>query len=177
MAEWRGRPQDRVYPVIFIGAIVVKVRDGQVVNRPINVVIGVSCSGERDILGLWAGDGGEGRSSGWRCSPRSRTAADAVSRVATMAVARASPQTADTWRTSCGQPALITYRGTTELVHFGRPDQRPASRGDRCSPRTRIDIGIGIGRRLDRSGRFVVRVGHDAAVRSSCGSSRGVVGG
>ena len=60
MAEWRDRPLDRVYPVIFIDAIVVKVRDGQVVNRPIYVVIGVSCSGERDILGLWAGDGGEG---------------------------------------------------------------------------------------------------------------------
>ena len=60
MTEWRNRPLDRVYPVIFIDAIVVKVRDGQVVNRPIYVVIGVSVDGERDILGLWAGDGGEG---------------------------------------------------------------------------------------------------------------------
>jgi transposase-like protein len=46
--------------VIFIDAIVVKVRDGQVVNRPIYVVIGVTVHGERDILGLWAGDGSEG---------------------------------------------------------------------------------------------------------------------
>src|SRR5690348_12700640 len=38
----------------------VKVRDGQVTNRPIYVVIGVTVHGERDILGLWAGDGGEG---------------------------------------------------------------------------------------------------------------------
>lgn len=60
MTEWRNRPLDRVYPVIFIDAIVVKVRDGQVVNRPIYVVIGVTVNGERDILGLWAGDGGEG---------------------------------------------------------------------------------------------------------------------
>jgi putative transposase len=60
MTEWRNRPLDRVYPVIFIDALVVKVRDGQVVNRPIYVVIGVSINGERDILGLWAGDGGEG---------------------------------------------------------------------------------------------------------------------
>ncbi len=37
-----------------------KIRDGQVANRPIYVVIGVTCGGERDILGLWAGDGGEG---------------------------------------------------------------------------------------------------------------------
>jgi putative transposase len=60
MVEWCNRPLDRVYPVIFIDAIVVKIRDGQVTNRPIYVVIGVSVNGERDILGLWAGDGSEG---------------------------------------------------------------------------------------------------------------------
>jgi putative transposase len=60
MAEWRNRPLDAVYPVIFIDAIHVKVRDGQVTNRPVYVVIGVTVHGERDILGLWAGDGGEG---------------------------------------------------------------------------------------------------------------------
>jgi putative transposase len=60
MTEWLTRPLDEVYPVIFIDAMVVKVRDGQVTNRPIYVVIGVTVNGERDILGLWAGDGGEG---------------------------------------------------------------------------------------------------------------------
>ena len=60
MTEWCNRPLDRVYPVVFVDAIVVKVRDGQVVNRPVYVAIGVSVNGERDILGLWAGDGGEG---------------------------------------------------------------------------------------------------------------------
>jgi transposase-like protein len=60
MTEWCNRPLDRVYPVIFIDAINVKVRDGQVTNRPIYVVLGVTVNGERDILGLWAGDGGEG---------------------------------------------------------------------------------------------------------------------
>jgi putative transposase len=60
MTEWRHRPLDRVYPVLFIDAIMVKVRDGQVVNRPIYVAIGVTVNGERDILGLWAGDGTEG---------------------------------------------------------------------------------------------------------------------
>src|SRR3954462_826639 len=60
MTGWATRPLDPVYPVIFIDAIVVKVRDGQVRNKPIYVVIGVTVSGERDILGLWAGDGGEG---------------------------------------------------------------------------------------------------------------------
>ncbi len=60
MTEWQNRPLDRVYPVVFIDAIHVKVRDGQVTNRPVYVAIGVSVNGERDILGLWAGDGGEG---------------------------------------------------------------------------------------------------------------------
>ncbi|MFJ4651024.1 IS256 family transposase [Nocardia sp. NPDC088792] len=60
MVDWCNRPLDAVYPVLFIDAIHVKIRDGQVANRPIYVVIGVTTAGERDILGLWAGDGGEG---------------------------------------------------------------------------------------------------------------------
>jgi transposase-like protein len=60
MVEWQNRPLDPVYPVIFIDAIVVKIREGQVANRPIYVAVGVTVDGTRDILGLWAGDGGEG---------------------------------------------------------------------------------------------------------------------
>jgi putative transposase len=60
MTAWCNRPLDAVYPVILIDAIMVKVRDGQVRNKPIYVVIGVTVTGERDTLGLWAGDGGEG---------------------------------------------------------------------------------------------------------------------
>ncbi len=60
MSEWQNRPLDPVYPVIFIDAIVVKIREGQVANRPIYVAVGVTVDGTRDILGLWAGDGGEG---------------------------------------------------------------------------------------------------------------------
>lgn len=60
MTEWQNRPLDSVYPVIFIDAIHVKVRDGQVTNRPFYVVIGVTVEGRRDILGIWAGVGGEG---------------------------------------------------------------------------------------------------------------------
>ena len=66
MAEWQNRPLDPVYPVIFIDAINVKIRDGKVANRPIYVALAVTCEGHRDILGLWAGEalgdrrGGEG---------------------------------------------------------------------------------------------------------------------
>ena len=49
-----------MYPVIFIDAIHVKIRDGQVANRPVYTAIGVNVDGERDILGLWVGTGAEG---------------------------------------------------------------------------------------------------------------------
>lgn len=60
MVEWQNRPLDRVYPVVLIDAIVVKIRDGQVANRPVYAAVGVTVDGKRDILGLWVGTGGEG---------------------------------------------------------------------------------------------------------------------
>jgi len=61
MVAWQNRPLDRVYPVLLIDAIVVKIRDGQVANRPIYVAMGVNMDGERDVLGMWVGPtGGEG---------------------------------------------------------------------------------------------------------------------
>ena len=60
MNDWTSRPLESTYAAIFIDAIVVKVRDGQVANRPFYAAIGVTLAGERDILGLWAGTGGEG---------------------------------------------------------------------------------------------------------------------
>ena len=60
MNDWSARPLEETYAAIFIDAIVVKVRDGQVANRPFYAAIGVTLAGERDILGLWAGTGGEG---------------------------------------------------------------------------------------------------------------------
>jgi len=60
LGQWQARPLDGVYPVVFIDAIHVKIRDGQVANRPVYVALAVTVDGGRDILGLWAGDGGEG---------------------------------------------------------------------------------------------------------------------
>jgi putative transposase len=60
MQAWQQRPLDGIYAAVFIDAIMVKVRDGQVANRPIYAAIGVTLAGEKDILGLWAGTGGEG---------------------------------------------------------------------------------------------------------------------
>ena len=60
LAEWQSRPLDAVYPVMFIDAINVKIREGQVANRPIYVALAVTTEGTRDILGLWAGEHGDG---------------------------------------------------------------------------------------------------------------------
>jgi putative transposase len=60
MAEWQSRPLDAVYAVMFIDAINVKIREGQVANRPIYLALGVTVDGERDVLGLWAGEHGDG---------------------------------------------------------------------------------------------------------------------
>jgi transposase-like protein len=60
LGVWQSRPLDSVYPVVFVDAIHVKIRDGKVANRPIYTVVGVTVAGERDILGLWVGDGSEG---------------------------------------------------------------------------------------------------------------------
>jgi putative transposase len=60
LADWQSRPLDPVYAVLFLDAIYVKIRDGQVANRPIYVALAVTADGERDILGLWAGEHGDG---------------------------------------------------------------------------------------------------------------------
>jgi putative transposase len=60
MTDWCHRPLDSVYPVVFVDAVYVKIRESQVVNRPIYVALAVTTNGEREILGLWAGDGSEG---------------------------------------------------------------------------------------------------------------------
>jgi len=60
MQTWVARPLEQVYAAVFIDAIMVKVRDGQVANRPVYAAIGVTLAGDKDVLGLWAGTGGEG---------------------------------------------------------------------------------------------------------------------
>ena len=55
LQEWQSRPLDQVYPVIFIDALMVKIRDGVVANRPVYLAIGIDCDGAKHVLGLWVG--------------------------------------------------------------------------------------------------------------------------
>jgi putative transposase len=61
LREWQSRPLDAVYPIIYIDALVVKVRtSGTVINRAAYLAVGVDVEGRKHVLGVWLGDGGEG---------------------------------------------------------------------------------------------------------------------
>jgi putative transposase len=122
MAEWQNRPLDRACPVLFVDAINVKIRDGQVANRPIYVVMAVTVEGHRDILGIWAGDGGEGcqvLAAGVHRAeePRHRRRADAGLRRAQGAA-------------GCGGDGLPRTIVQTCVVHLLRGSFRYAARQD-----------------------------------------------
>lgn len=61
LREWQARPLDAMYPVIYLDAIVVKVRtDGRVTNRPVYIAMAIDLDGAKHVLGLWLGNGDEG---------------------------------------------------------------------------------------------------------------------
>lgn len=55
LTEWQSRALDSVFPVVFIDALMVKVRDGVVANRPVYLAIGIDCEGMKQVLGMWVG--------------------------------------------------------------------------------------------------------------------------
>lgn len=61
LRDWQNRPLDPVWPILYIDALVVKVRDGgTVINKAAYVALGVDAEGRKHVLGIWMGDGGEG---------------------------------------------------------------------------------------------------------------------
>ena len=51
---WAARPLEDVYPVIFLDAMVLKIREGgSVQRRACYLALGVTVEGERDVLGMW----------------------------------------------------------------------------------------------------------------------------
>lgn len=72
MRAWQSRPLDRVYPVVLIDVIVMKVRRGStsaigaaVVSRPVYVAMGINLDGVREVLGMWVGSSSEEGSKPW----------------------------------------------------------------------------------------------------------------
>jgi putative transposase len=53
---WQSRPLEAVYPILYLDALHVKIREaGHVQNRAIYVALGVQLNGNKEVLGLWAG--------------------------------------------------------------------------------------------------------------------------
>jgi putative transposase len=51
---WQSRPLDPLYPIVYLDALVIKMRDnGQVQNRAVYVAIGITMEGQKEVLGLW----------------------------------------------------------------------------------------------------------------------------
>jgi len=51
---WQSRPLEEIYPIIYLDALVVKVRDGhQVRNRAAHIAVGVDLDGIKHVLGIW----------------------------------------------------------------------------------------------------------------------------
>lgn len=51
---WQSRPLDEIYPIVYLDALYVKMRDnGHVQNRAVHVAIGVNLEGRKEVLGLW----------------------------------------------------------------------------------------------------------------------------
>ena len=54
MREWQSRPLEPFYPVIYIDALVAKVRDGSAVrNKAVNIAVGIDDGGAKHVLGIW----------------------------------------------------------------------------------------------------------------------------
>ncbi|CCQ18204.1 Transposase for IS3508i [Rhodococcus sp. AW25M09] len=52
--EWQRRPLDPIYPILYLDAIVVKIRSGQqVTNRAAHIAVGVDLDGIKHVLGIW----------------------------------------------------------------------------------------------------------------------------
>ena len=58
MREWQHRPLEPFYPVIYIDALVAKVRDGAAVrNKALNIAVGIDDEGAKHVLGIWVAPG------------------------------------------------------------------------------------------------------------------------
>lgn len=55
--QWQSRPLDPLYPILYLDALQVKVRDqGRVSNKAIYLAIGVNMQGLKEVLGMWASE-------------------------------------------------------------------------------------------------------------------------
>ena len=76
---WQARPLEELYPIIYLDALVVKVRDGhQVRNKAAHIAVGVDLDGVKHVLGIWV-QATEGAKFWAGSAPNCATAASATS--------------------------------------------------------------------------------------------------
>ena len=57
VTAWQNRPLDAIYPILYMDALQVKIRDGaHVVSKAVHLAIGVALAGNKDVLGIWLGN-------------------------------------------------------------------------------------------------------------------------
>jgi putative transposase len=57
VSTWQDRALDSVYPILYLDAMVIKVKDGrQVINKSLYMAMGVTLEGKKDVLGMWLKD-------------------------------------------------------------------------------------------------------------------------
>ncbi len=56
VTAWQNRPLESIYPILYMDALQVKIRDGaHVVSKAVHLAIGVTLAGNKDVLGIWLG--------------------------------------------------------------------------------------------------------------------------
>ena len=131
LADWQSRQLDPVYAVIFIDAINVKIREGQVANRPVYLALGVTVDGERDVLdrllGREHGDG-EGAKYWLRvCSEIKTAACEAVCMLVCDGLKGLPNAVSAVWRrAACKRASSICCgtRSSTRRKRTGRRSQK-----------------------------------------------------
>jgi transposase-like protein len=142
---------DPVHAMIFVAVMNVKIREGQVANQPIYLALGVAVDGERDLLGLWAGEHGDGQGAKFwlRVLPeiKNRGVRDVCLLVC------------DGLKGLPGAASAVSEKtiGQTCIVHLLRNSFNSYSRRDwgrgRQRPQARLHRGVR-GRRADRFAEF-----------------------
>jgi len=57
VVAWQNRPLEAIYPILYMDALQVKIRDGaHVVGKAVHLAIGVTLAGNKDVLGIWLGN-------------------------------------------------------------------------------------------------------------------------
>jgi transposase-like protein len=54
---WQNRALDEIYPIVYFDALVVKIRqDKKILNKAVNIALGINKDGNKEVLGLWISD-------------------------------------------------------------------------------------------------------------------------